>query len=74
MVVDGRPLSTYALDGKGPDDFVVHVVELPSAAAAAARGQGLRVHFVAHAGRRTPRLFEVRLLAREDAPLPPHAD
>lgn len=65
--VDGRTLAAITLDGGGPDDLVVEHIDLPPAVAAAARTHGVRVHFSAHAGRRTPRLFEVRLVARDTA-------
>ncbi|WP_202842850.1 glycoside hydrolase family 127 protein [Luteimonas saliphila] len=61
--VDGRTLETIVFDGKGADDLGARDIALPPALARAARGDGIRVRFVAHDGRRTPRLFGVRLLA-----------
>jgi len=62
VAVDGHRIGSLVLDGKGKDDLVVEALALPEAAAAALRGAGARVEFSAHAGRRTPRLFELRLV------------
>jgi hypothetical protein len=45
----------------------VRTIALPDTAVPAARGEGLRVDFVAHAGQRTPRLFELRLVEQDPA-------
>jgi DUF1680 family protein len=65
--VEGEALAKITLDGKGSDDFVVRTIALPDTAVPAARGEGLRVDFVAHAGQRTPRLFELRLVEQDPA-------
>ncbi|WP_051464534.1 glycoside hydrolase family 127 protein [Pseudoxanthomonas suwonensis] len=62
-----RVLGKVTLDGDGVDDFSSQELRLPDDAAADARGDGLRVHFVATDGRPTPRLFGLRLL-RADTP------
>ncbi len=62
--VEGRTLATVMMDGKGTDDFLVHEFAVPPELAAAAR-DGVRVEFVARDGRRTPRLFGLRLLANQ---------
>jgi DUF1680 family protein len=59
--VDGRTLATVGMEGGGADDFLIRAIALPPQLAAAARN-GIRVEFAAHDGRRTPRLFELRLL------------
>src|SRR5690606_41455058 len=63
VLLDGRKLGSVVLDGKGRDDLVVEEIALPAEAASAMRGDGTRVEFVAHPGKRTPRLFEVRVTA-----------
>lgn len=60
--LDGRKAGSLVLDGKGKDDLVVEEIALPAEAAAALRRDGVRVEFVAHAGRRTPQVFEVRVV------------
>ena len=62
--VDGHTLGTIMLDGSGADDLVVEQIDIPAGVAAAIHGsEGVRVEFVAHADRRTPRLFELRLVS-----------
>lgn len=62
--VDGRVLSRIDMSGAGgTDDFGLRGIALPPDLAAAARSRGIRVRFVARDGRRTPRLFGLRLLA-----------
>ena len=63
----GRLLASVVMDGKGADDFGVRTLALPPDLAEAARHQGLRVDFLARDGRRTPRLFGLRLLEAGDA-------
>jgi len=63
--VEGRTLATITMDGQGADDFLLHEVVVPPELAAAAR-DGVRVEFVARDGRRTPRLFGLRLLEEGD--------
>lgn len=65
--VDGRVVGRIVLDGKGADDLVTEQIALPVAVADALRGSGARVEFVAHPDRRTPQLFEVRLVRAEAA-------
>lgn len=60
--VDGHVVGRIVLDGSGADDLLVEEIALPAEAAAALRGDGARVTFVAHPDRRTPRLFGVRLV------------
>jgi len=62
VLVDGRKLGSIVLDGKGKDDLVVEEFTLPAGTAAALRGDGTRVEFVAHGGKRTPWVFEVRVV------------
>lgn len=66
--VDGATLATVLLDGSGVDDFVEHRIALPPALAEAAREDGIEVRFAARDGRRTPRLFDLRLLNADAAP------
>ena len=66
--VDGATLATVLLDGSGVDDFIERQVALPPALAEAAREDGIEVRFVARDGRRTPRLFDLRLLNADAAP------
>lgn len=64
--VDGLVLGTVQLDGSGADDFVTREIALPPALAAAARNDGgIQVRLVARDGRRTARLFELRLVEQE---------
>ncbi|WP_155942718.1 glycoside hydrolase family 127 protein [Pseudoxanthomonas suwonensis] len=63
VLVDGRKLGSIVLDGKGKDDLVVEEIALPPEALPALRGAGARVEFIAHGGKRTPRVFEVRVVA-----------
>ena len=66
--VDGATLATVLLDGSSVDDFIERQVALPPALAEAAREDGIEVRFVARDGRRTPRLFDLRLLNADAAP------
>ena len=59
---EGRRLATIVLDGTGRDDFADREIALPPDLAARALETGIRVGFVARDGRRTPRLFRLRLL------------
>lgn len=71
MVVqaNGVELATLQFDGSDVDDFIEREIALPPALAGAARDGGLEVRFIAHNTRRTPRLFDLRLL-RTDAASP----
>ena len=60
--VDGEALSRIAFDGSGQDDFITQEQALPPALAARAARDGIRVRFIARDGRRTARLFGLRLL------------
>ncbi len=64
--VDGRVLSTVEMSGAGTDEFGVRQVALPPDLSALARRDGIKVRFVARGGRRTPRLFGLRLLETRD--------
>lgn len=63
VAVEGRTLATIAMDGGGADDFVEKLIPLPADLAACARTAPVEVGFIASPGRRTPRLFELRLVA-----------
>jgi len=65
VAVDGRTLETIAFDGAGSDDFETRDIALPAGIAAAAMRDGIRVRFAARDGRRTPRVFGVRLLVAD---------
>lgn len=60
--VEGRVLETIVFDGSGRDELQPREIALPEALAGAAQGEGLRVRFIARDGKRTPRVFGVRLL------------
>src|SRR5690606_4042749 len=62
---DGEVLDTIVFDGGGRDDFETRIIALPLALAERAVAQGLQLRFVARDGRRTPRLFELRLLSAD---------
>ena len=62
VLLDGRRIGSIVLDGKGKDDLVVEEIALPAEVADTLRGDGARVEFIAHRGKRTPRIFEVRLV------------
>lgn len=66
VAVEGRVLASISMDGGGADDFVVRPIVLPPDLAAHARHSPVEVAFIAHRGRRTPRLFELRLLVDGD--------
>ena len=63
--VEGRVLTTVEMSGAGTDEFGTRHIALPPDLAARARRDGIAIRFVARNGRRTPRLFGLRLL---DAP------
>ncbi|WP_298577967.1 glycoside hydrolase family 127 protein [uncultured Luteimonas sp.] len=63
VVVEGQVLSTVEISGAGTDEFGVRQIVLPPDLSALARGDGIEVRFVARDGRRTPRLFGLRLLS-----------
>ncbi len=63
--VEGEVLDTIVFDGGGRDDFETRIIALPLALAERAVAQGLQLRFVARDGRRTPRLFELRLLSAD---------
>jgi DUF1680 family protein len=60
---DGRVLARIETTGAGVDEFGLREIALPAELASAARLDGIRVRFLARDGRRTPRLFGLRLLA-----------
>ena len=61
--VEGRVLTTVEMSGAGTDEFGVRQIALPPDLSALARGDGIEVRFIARDGRRTPRLFGLRLLS-----------
>ena len=63
--VEGEVLESIVFDGGGRDDFETRMIALPPALAQQAATRGLQLRFVARDGRRTPRLFELRLLAAQ---------
>ena len=60
--VEGRVLATVEMSGAGTDAFDVRRIALPAGLSALAHGAGIDVRFVAREGRRTPRLFGLRLV------------
>ena len=60
--VADRRLATVDISGTGTDEFRLRQVALPPDLSALARRDGIAVRFVARGGRRTPRLFGLRLL------------
>ncbi|KAF1698368.1 glycosyl hydrolase [Pseudoxanthomonas jiangsuensis] len=68
--VDGLVVGTVQLDGSGTDDFLAREIALPDALARTARARdGIQVRMRARDGRRTARLFELRLV--EQPPVTP---
>lgn len=63
--VEGYVLSRVEMTGAGTDEFGVREIALPPELAPAARGDGIQVRFIARDGRRTPRLFGLRLVLPE---------
>ena len=65
--VEGRVLARIEMTGAGIDEFHAREIALPADLVSAARARGIRVRFLARDGRRTPRLFGLRLLAADAA-------
>jgi DUF1680 family protein len=61
----GEVVERIVFEGGGRDDFDTRLIPLPQALAARAGAEGLELRFIARDGRRTPRVFEVRLLSGE---------